>query len=156
MKIEIEFPKITVDQQFVEKLDLPKIMNQEMLTTRTRVIQQLNKGQDAEGAHLRPYSPGYAKLKLKSGRSTTPNLNWTGELHRSMQIQQAKSLSDGETKMTFSGTHKGGISNAGLASSLYRRGFTGWFRFGQRDVKRIQEAVLRAVEKNIKKLIDVK
>ena len=155
MKIEMDFPDIKIDDKWIEKLNLPKVMAQEVQTTRTRLLTNLNQGQNAEGGGLRAYSPGYAKFKQASGRSTVPNLNWTGELHRSMQATVPKSLED-EAKIQFQGTHKGGFSNAGLASTLYARGFAGWFQFGSVDLKRIQESVMKAIDKNISKLLDIK
>lgn len=154
MKIEIDFPKVTFNEKFTEA-DLVKTMGQEMLTQRTVIVQNLNQGRGADGVSLRPYSPGYAKFKAASGRSTIPNLNFTGQLHRSMDVKTPQSISD-VAEVRFQGSHKGGISNATLAASLKARGFVGWFSFGRTGVDRITKAVMQTIERNLKKAVDVK
>lgn len=154
MKFEIEFPDIAFNEKFAED-DLVQVMGQELQTQRTLIVSNLNQGKGADGDSLRPYSDAYEKLKAGSGRSTTPNLNWSGELHRSMDVKTPKSIRDAG-EITFKGTHKGGFSNAGLAASLNARGFTGWFQFGQSGLDRIQKAIMSAIDKNLKKAVDVK
>lgn len=101
MKFEIQIPKITVDAQWIGKLDLPRFLQQEALNTRTQILANLNAGKQADGAGMRPYSPGYARLKASATGSSTVNLNVTGELHRSMVTRNIK---DG-VEMVFQGSH---------------------------------------------------
>jgi hypothetical protein len=161
LKFEIDFPKITVDEGFAEKIGLVELMGQEAQTTRTRILANVNSGKDAEGSALRPYSPAYAKQKSEKGvggfgptGSTTPNLLVSGELHRAMQAKVPKSLTD-TADIFFEGSHKGGFSNAGLASSLQRRGFTGWFQFGSADLARIFRSFSNRIYQNVSKIVVV-
>jgi len=176
VKIEIDFPEIKIEDQWVEKLGLPKVIGQELQTSRTRIEDNLNDGKDANGVALRPYSPAYAyakargievrgQKKRKKSRpektygpaygGSTVNLLVTGELHRSMNVNVPKSV-DEEGTITFQGTREGGLSNAGLAASLYARGFVGWFQLGKADLKRLQESIMKAIDKNIKAIVDIK
>ncbi len=156
MKFEIEMPELKVDDAFVKKLNLPKIMTQECLNTRTRLLKEVNQGRGADGESLRPYSKPYEKFKASTGRSASPsNLNFTGELHRSMHITAATDAKP-EANVSFQGMHKGEVSNAALAANLYKMGFRGWFQFGKADRERIRESVMKAIDRNIKRLIDLK
>lgn len=103
MKYEIEFPKLKFDEQFIKKLDLPTLFKQETLTTMTRVKQETVAGRTADGGALREYSPGYKRYKELTTGSGRTNLTVTGELLRSMVVEQLPGSDD--TSIRFQGTH---------------------------------------------------
>lgn len=170
MNIKIEFTGIKVNERWVKSLNLEKIALQEVLTSRTRILSNVAEGRGTDGQQLRPYSPGYRKLKIASGRSGETDLNVSGELLRSMTARQ---MSNGG-EVVFSGNHStvsklrsktakkkqstlpatgGTLSNAALAESLYNRGFVGWFNFGREDVDRITKRFTSEIDRALKNLL---
>lgn len=176
MKYEIDFPAIKFDENFIRKLDLPTVFKQEMLTTATRIKQETQAGRTAEGGALRGYSEGYKRWRARRGLSSHTNLTVTGELARSMVVNQ---VGPEEVDIAFQGQHapssrrtvarsakskarnvrpkRGGasLSNAALAQSLYAKGFTGWFTYARKDIDRIKAAVLKKINSELKNLIKV-
>lgn len=101
MKYEIKFPKLKFDEQFIKKLDLPTLFKQESLNTMTRVKAETQQGRTADGGALREYSPGYKRYKEETTGSGRTNLTVTGELMRSMVLEQTGD----DTSIKFQGTH---------------------------------------------------
>lgn len=151
MKIDLEFPDIKIDEKFLSKLQLQKLFNAECVTTIARLKSNLDRGLDANGSPLKAYSKGYAEAK----GSETVNLLVSGDMRRGMVAQLGNATID-EAKITFQGGGRGrSISNAGLAGSLYNRGFQGWVQLGKIDIDRIIETAERAVNTNLKNLIKI-
>lgn len=167
MKFSLEMPLIKIEEALTKSGELEKYMGQEALATRTRLISEFQKGKDANGNSLRPYSRSYNRQKWADKNKTpldkntpdpaplTPDLTVTGELARSIDVKTPKSLTE-PAEVFFRGTHKGGFANAALARTLYERGFVGWFQFGKPDLERIGESFSKLIDKVIAKLIDVK
>ncbi len=58
-----------------------------MQRQRTRIVQRMDRGIDADGQPFAPYSPAYAKKRDKSGRNVSPvDLTWSGRMRNSMQV----------------------------------------------------------------------
>lgn len=82
---EVNFPKIEFNAaEFEKSLNLPKLMQEEILLTRTRIAADTTAGRKANGGGFRAYSKGYALLKAAAGRGTRVNLTWTQKLLLSM------------------------------------------------------------------------
>lgn len=117
----ISFPKVTFNKDFVKKLDIPKIAYEETVNTRTRIVQSLNQGRQADGSGMRPYSPGYARMKRERTGSSTVNLLVTGELHRAMIPRKT---ADG-AELNIQGQHAPskpfGATHAGTGSAAGRK-----------------------------------
>jgi len=107
MKFEIDLTKLPDLDKVIEKIKLPEILNQEMLNTRARIIQDTVAGKTADGGGLKPYSRSYIEeidsgyVPGKAPGNHTPNLTATGQLLRSFVIE-AKDL---VVTMFFQGTH---------------------------------------------------
>lgn len=155
MKVSFEFPKIEINEKWLDDGELPQLLGQESLTTRTRLISAFQSGVDANGEKLRDYSPAYAKQKLEKTGNTVPNLTVTGELARSIDVKTPKRL-DEPADIYFKGTHKGGFANSGLAQSLYQKGFRGWIQWGRADIDRIGKSISKLLDRKLKNFIDVK
>lgn len=130
---------VRIDTDVLKKAELPKVLQREMLTTRTEIIAATLKGQQADGGGLKPYSLSY-KEAIDSGHiagkapgSHTPNLTATGELLRSMSITNTP---DG-AEMTFQGTHAPArrVSAAGAARKRKAGAITSTSLRGKGSVK---------------------
>jgi hypothetical protein len=103
--IELQVPKLSTD--LGAELDLPKLLEQEMLNVRARIAADTVAGKTADGGGLKPYSRSYieaidtGRIKGKAPGNHTPNLTATGQLLRSMQIE----TSGNEVRMFFQGSH---------------------------------------------------
>src|SRR5262245_30762275 len=107
MKVTIQFPKIKLNADILKQAEIPKVLQQQMLTLRTDIVASTTAGKTVEGSGLKPYSESYKKA-IDSGRiagkapgNHTPNLTATGQLLRSMNITNTV---DG-AEMTFDGSH---------------------------------------------------
>ena len=148
------FDTIRVDPKALGLEDLKKIAEQEVTATVRRTVSAQFKGVDADGAAFRPYSKKYAELRAKKGLGATVNLSVSGELKGSRMVGVSPT-NDGAEGI-FSGTHKGGLSNAELASILESKGFKDFHAFGKVDVDRIHKRFEKEIEKSLNKLLDVK
>lgn len=177
MKIEIDFPAIKFDENFIRKLDLPTLFKAEMLTTATRIKKETQQGRTADGGALKAYSPSYAAWRAKHHLSTRTNLTISGVLSGSMEV---KTVSPNEATIAFAGDHppaerrtvardkprksrkpkiekprkpQKSIANAALASALIAKGFTGWFSYARKDIDRIKSSVLKKINSQLKSLL---
>lgn len=149
--IKIDVPKINFNKNFIKNLDLEGFYRAELLNVRKRIVDDTQRGKQAEGAGLKAYSPSYAAYKKAKTDSSTTNLTVTGELMRSIVDSKIK---DGH-QLAFQGQHKGDFANAELASWLYKKNFTGWFTYSKKDIDRIWENLKRRFGDNIKNIIDI-
>lgn len=51
-------------------------------------------GQSADGNAFAPYSPAYARYRAKKGRGTNPDLTFTGEMLRAMDVLEVADTGD--------------------------------------------------------------
>lgn len=104
IKFSFEIPIIKLDTQLP---DLTKVLEEEMLNTRARLIADTTRGQRADGGGIKPYSRTYTELIDsgyifgKSPGNHTPNLTATGELLRSLVVTSASNTAT----LAFQGTH---------------------------------------------------
>lgn len=108
MKFEIDLTGKLPDLTNIEqKIGLPKLMEQEMLNTRARIIADTTAGKTAEGGGLKPYSRSYIEaidsgtVEGKAPGNHTVNLTATGQLLRSFVIEAQGLI----VHMFFFGTH---------------------------------------------------
>ncbi len=107
MQIKIEVPKFRVNAAALGKLDMPKILQQEALNVRARIVADTTAGRKAEGGGLKPYSASYkaaidsGSVAGKSPGNHTVNLTATGTLLRSLQVRAI----EGGAEIAFEGTH---------------------------------------------------
>jgi hypothetical protein len=107
MLIELHFPEFHLNPDVVTELDLPKVLQEEMLNVRTRIADDTAHGIKADGGGIKPYSESYIK-QIDSGRAFgkepgnhTPNLYAIGALMASMTVEN---LANG-ARMILKGTH---------------------------------------------------
>lgn len=107
MKYSIEFPKLKISTELAKEIPLEKILEEEIETVRTRIVQSTTGGKTADGGGLKPYKPSYIK-QIDSGKiagkapgNHTPNLTATQTLLRSFAVRKIK----GGVEMSFEGTH---------------------------------------------------
>ncbi|WZO97303.1 hypothetical protein EP7_004328 [Isosphaeraceae bacterium EP7] len=111
MKFSLDLSALPIDPDFLKRheQEFRKLLDQEMLKTRARIIASDTAGQQAEGGGLKPYSSSYraaidkGQVAGKEPGNHTPNLTATGVLHRSLTIEQGSGL--GEVRMFFNGSH---------------------------------------------------
>lgn len=125
MKYSIEFPKIQFNHDILSKLELPKFMQQELLTTRTRLIADTQSGKTASGGALKAYSSAYAEWKREKTGSSTVNLTLSGELMRAIVLAAIP----GGYSLKFEGQHapskRGSSRSASTSTGKAKKSNTG-------------------------------
>lgn len=165
--IKIDVPKINFNKNFIKNLDLEGFYRAELLNVRKRIVDDTQRGKQAEGAGLKAYSPSYAAYKKAKTDSSTTNLTVSGDLMNSIVDSKLK---DGY-QLAFQGQHRPPtqsdnprkkdrkppkeFQNAELAGWLYEKGFKGWFTYSKKDIDRIWESLKRRFGDNIKNIIDI-
>lgn len=56
----------------------------------TRIVLRTQSGVDVNGQPFEPYTEDYAKFRTKKGRSTTPNLLFTGNMQNAIESKVEK------------------------------------------------------------------
>lgn len=83
--IVISLPNLEGRAKFLEK-DIRQAIGQAATMVRHHLITQWLKARGGDEIPMKSLSPRYAEKKNKSGRMPIPNLSYTGELQKSLQI----------------------------------------------------------------------
>jgi len=74
------------------KNGIPSKKNMEAISSTgiTLIQARTQRGSDASGKRFKKYSKGYEKFRKKKGRSSKPDLTFTGKMLGSMQVTKSK------------------------------------------------------------------
>lgn len=159
MAFRAEIPRIEVNVSEIQVRQAVKAVQEEMADQAAICRKRAQSNQRANGGAIKSnYSKGYVEailageVKSKTGvrkTSTIPNLTVGGDFLNSIQMA---TLSRG-ARIYFNGNHPSGESNASLARSLFRRGFSGWFEVSKADRTRISKRIFDIFKGQVKRAV---
>lgn len=77
----------------------------------SEILILVNSGKNADNQPLAPYSQSYIKKRVKAGRSSSPNLQFTSDMINSLTITKSVSGSTQKWIISPSGGDRSGVSN---------------------------------------------
>jgi len=155
---ELKYDELFIDASAFSLEKLIDIAEEEVSASIAEATNHIQRGEDADGARLKSYSPSY-RLAIEKGyvkgrngvhkvEPNLTNLTVTGDM---LDSRKAQRTSDGAIG-TFQETGRT-PSNAEIASHLEALGYDNWHVFSEADQKRIEkrfdDAVAEMVDKSI-------